>query len=141
MVLIYFRSLRDYSVSSISSSMTLISIVLMTIETGRFRLRRDYFQKRWWRMPIPVGQKSLIEEVEDIATGAVTGSKRCPNPFAPATPRFTASSLCPVFLTSGDDRSPRSPKPMALFLMARLVDVDHSFARQQRQELFVRVVQ
>jgi hypothetical protein len=34
-----------------------------------------------------------MKEVKDITSGAVTGSKRCPNPFAPATPRFAARSL------------------------------------------------
>ena len=34
-----------------------------------------------------------MKEVEDITAGAVTSGKRCPDPFAPATPRFAASSL------------------------------------------------
>ncbi len=56
-------------------------------------LRRARFQKgRRWKT-VPVGQKSLMKEVEDITAGTVTGSKGCPDPFAPATPRFTASSL------------------------------------------------
>ena len=130
---------------------------------------------------MPVGQKSLMKEVEDITAGTVTGSKGCPDPFAPATPRFTASSLgnsaidhhkpnC-LFrnVVGGLDvrrrdefkvcfspfegsfghteervqigaEAPR-PEPATLFLMTRLVDVDHLFARQQRQELFVSMVQ
>ena len=34
-----------------------------------------------------------MKEVEGITAGTFTGSKRCPGPFALATPRFAASSL------------------------------------------------
>ena len=56
-------------------------------------LRRARFEKgRRWKT-VPVGQKSLMKEVEEITAGAVTSGKRCPDPFAPATPRFATSSL------------------------------------------------
>ncbi len=71
-------------------------------------LRRARFQKgRRWKT-VPVGQKSLMKEVEDITADTVTGSKGCPDPFAPATSRFAASSLGPVILSSGGDRSPQT---------------------------------
>ncbi len=42
---------------------------------------------------MPMGQQALVQEVEDIATGA-SASRQCrPDPFAPATARFAASSL------------------------------------------------
>ena len=54
-------------------------------------LRRARFEKgRRWKT-VPVGQKSLMKNIEDTTASAVTSGKSCPDPFAPATSRSVFS--------------------------------------------------